>query len=259
MLAGGFFCVAVAVALAVAWAAFSGGDSVARAAIIDQLSAKEPSPDFVQATTTTLEQAGYVVDYYPAEQVTVDFYRNLPTHGYGVIVLRAHSAVPRSDLALPADVPQETLNRIMAKIGDDVLLFTSQHYDETAYLQEQKQFRLFPVVFNGETAADSYFAIATDFVTSSMNGRFKGTTVVLMGCSSLATDRTAAALVDRGAKTVFGWSGLVSPSHTDATTERLLKYLITDRLSPSEAAEKTATELGPDPSFGSTLEMYPRR
>ena len=79
-----------------------------------------------------------------------------------------------------------------------------------------------------------------------------------MGCSSLASDRTAAALVDKGAKVVFGWSGLVSPSHTDATTERLLEYLITDKLPPSEAAEKAATELGTDPTYGSSLLVYPR-
>ena len=258
MLAGGFVCAVVAAAFVLAWAAFSGGESVARAAIIDQLSAKQPDPDFVQAATATLEEAGYTVDYYPSEQVTVDFYRNLPTHDYDIVLLRAHSAVPRTDLALPADVPQETLQRIMDRIGDDVLLFTAQPYDNTAYLPEQKDLRLFPVIFNGETTGDSYFAIASDFVASSMNGRFKGTTVVLMGCSSLATDRTAAALVDRGAKVVFGWSGLVSPEHTDAATERLLQYLITDKLSPSEAVEKTATELGPDPAFDSTLGMYPR-
>jgi hypothetical protein len=231
--------------------------SAPRAAIVDQLGARIPNPSFVQSATATLEQAGYAVDYYPGEQVTVDLYRDLPSHGYKLVILRAHSAVPRKDLALPADVPQDILQRIMNAVGDDALLFTSEPYSETAHLDEQKALRLFPVVYAGEQAGDSFFAITAGFVTSSMRGKFDKTTVILMGCSSLATDRTAAALVGRGAGAVVGWSDMVSPEHTDTATERLVELLLKDHLPPAEAVEKTMAEVGPDPSYGAVMRSYP--
>lgn len=145
----------------------------------------------------------------------------------------------------------------MAQIGDDVLLFTSQPYDESAYLDEQKEMRLFPVVYSGDTAGDAFFAITSLFVKSSMQGRFNGTTIILMGCSSLASDKTAAALIDKGAKDVVGWSDMVSPDHTDQATAQLLRHLLEDKLPLSKAVDITMSELGPDPTYGSTMLAYP--
>ena len=228
-----------------------------KAAIIDQLSQRIPNPSFVQSATSTLETAGYSVDYYKADQVNVEFFRDLPTHDYDLIILRAHSAVPQKDLVLPTGLDAAVAKRIMDQIGDDVLLFTSQKYDDQLYLDEQKAFRLFPVVYTGDPMSDSYFAISSRFVLSSMRGSFNKTTIILMGCSSLATDKTAAALVQKGAQAVSGWSDMVSPEHTDAATQLLLQHLLDDKLPLNEAVGKTNDELGPDPSFGSTMRAYP--
>jgi hypothetical protein len=235
----------------------AGVRSQPRAAIIDQLGSRTPNPSFVETTTATLEEAGYAVDYYGADQVTVEFLRDLPTHYYDLVVLRGHSAIPGKDLTLPKDVDPATLDRIMRRIGNDVLLFTSEPYDETAYLDDQKALRLFPVVYRGDPMSESYFAIASGFVESSMSGRFDGTTVILMGCSSLASDRTAAAFVDRGAGAVVGWSDTVSPEHTDAATERLVEHLVKDHLPVAEAVADTMSEVGPDPSYGAIMRAYP--
>jgi len=51
-----------------------------RAAIVDQLSLTSPNQAFVQEATSMLEGAGYAVDYYPGEQVTIEFYQDLPRH-----------------------------------------------------------------------------------------------------------------------------------------------------------------------------------
>ncbi len=228
-----------------------------RAAIVDQLSSRNPNPSFVETATATLEEAGYAVDYYGADQVTVEFLRDLPNRYPDLVILRAHSAIPGKDLTLPTDIDPDILERIMRRIGDDVLLFTSEPYDETAYLDEQKALRLFPVVYRGDPMSDSYFAIASGFVESSMSGRFDGTTVILMGCSSLASDRTAAAFVDKGAGAVVGWSDTVTPEHTDAATERLLEHLLKDDLPATEAVAKTMSEVGPDPSYGAVMRSYP--
>jgi hypothetical protein len=171
--------------------------------------------------------------------------------------LRAHSAIPNKDLTLPTNVDPAVIERVMGKIGDDVLLFTSEPYDGAAYLDDQKALRLFPVVYGGDPMSDTYFAVASGFVESDMRGQFDGTTIILMGCSSLASEKTAAALVDRGAGAVIGWSDTVSPEHTDAATERLLQHLLKDHLSAAEAVEKTMAEVGPDPSFGAVMRSYP--
>jgi hypothetical protein len=228
-----------------------------KAAIIDQLSVRIPNPSFVQSATLTLESAGYSVDYYEADQVNVGFFRDLPTHGYDLIILRAHSAVPRKDLSLPTDVDPAIVDRIMSQIGDDVLLFTSEQYNDKAYLDEQKAMRLFPVVYTGDQGSNTYFAVSSRFVQSSMRGQFHDTTIILMGCSSLATDKTAAALVRKGARAVAGWTDMVTPEHTDGATEQLLQYLLEDHLPMGEAVGKTNDDLGADPSFGSTMRAYP--
>lgn len=66
-----------------------------QAAIVDQLSPSQPNPDFATSATKILEQAGYEIDYYPGEEVPVDLRRDLPTHGYDLIVLRVHSELTR--------------------------------------------------------------------------------------------------------------------------------------------------------------------
>jgi hypothetical protein len=83
--------------------------------------------------------------------------------------------------------------------------------------------------------------------------------VVLMGCDGLAAETIAEALVDKGAKAVVSWNGLVSASHTDSATEHLLRYFVTEGLPLREAVDKTAAELGPDPSYGSVLRRIPRK
>jgi hypothetical protein len=235
----------------------SGEHSSLRAAIVDQLSSRIPNPSFVETATATLEEAGYTVDYYPGDAATVESYRDLPTHDYDLVILRAHSAIPNKDLTLPTNVDPAVIERVMGKIGDDVLLFTSEPYDGAAYLDDQKALRLFPVVYGGDPMSDTYFAVASGFVESDMRGQFDGTTIILMGCSSLASEKTAAALVDRGAGAVIGWDDTVSPEHTDAATERLLQLLLKDHLPPAEAVEDTMAEVGPDPSYGAVMRSYP--
>lgn len=65
---------------------------VHEAVSLDHLSLTFPNQTFIDQITEILEQAGYTVDYYPGEEVTVEFYGNLPTHGYRLTILRVHSS-----------------------------------------------------------------------------------------------------------------------------------------------------------------------
>jgi hypothetical protein len=219
----------------------TGGSSSARkAVIVDQLSVTLPNPSFAETARGLLEQVGYTVDYFPGEDVTVDFYRDLPTRDYDVLVLRVHSA----------------LTRLGDKATDDVSLFTNEPYDETKYIREQQTQRLSIGAYYSGWPGE-YFAVTPVFVRSSMRGEFDGATIIMMGCYGLTSDMMAEALVRKGAKAVVSWNGLVSAPHTDAVTESLLRHLVVDGLPAEQAAERSMAEAGPDPAYDSRLVVYP--
>jgi len=210
-----------------------------RAAIVDHLGLTQPNPAFAEAATDLLEQAGYAIDYYPGEQVTVDFYRYLPTFAHELIIFRVHSAQ----------------GKVGDRLADWVTLFTSDSYDKTSYRKEQTKQRLSKVSYY--KGGPEYFGVMPGFIKSSTKGDFQGATIILMGCDGLSSDSMAEAFVDRGAKAVVAWDGLVSSEHTDAATERLLQHLLVDGLTIREAVAQTMVEVGPDPSYATVLRLYP--
>ncbi|MDO8617218.1 MAG: hypothetical protein Q7T33_16035 [Dehalococcoidia bacterium] len=211
------------------------------AAIIDQLSLTVPNPDFRKSATETMEKAGYAVDYYSGEEVTVDFYRDLPLRRYDLLVMRVHAGLirDRGSLALTPE--------------NGIGLFTNEPYDPAKYPQEQAQTELNIASYGDDSPR--YFGITRGFVESSMRGRFNRTRVILMGCDGLATTRTAQAFLDRGASAFVSWSDTVTASHTDAATQRLLERLLHDGLSAADAVSATAAEVGPDPQTGAELRI----
>ena len=216
------------------------------AVIVDQLSLSQPNPDFAVSARGLLEQAGYAVDYYPGEQVTVDFYRNLPKHGYDLIVLRVHSGITKE---IDAVTGEETKTEYVS-------LFTGEPYDEKKHQYPEER-------LNSLGKAEYYpgapplFGIAPDFIKYSMRGNFGKALIILMGCDGLRSQTTAQAFLDKGASGFVSWSDRVSPSHTDAATEHLLRHLLLDGLAAPEAVARTMAEVGPDPDYASTLLYYP--
>ena len=209
------------------------------AAIVDQLVLSFPNPTFVNSATHLLEQAGYAVDYYPGDEVTVDFYRDLPTHGYDLILLRVHSGLAR-DRGEPTGY---------------VSLFSGEPYDNTKYAKEEADGLVGRAT--QYTGGPQYFGIVPDFIESSMRGTFDGSTILVMGCDGLITDKTAEAFIQKGAKSVVGWSGRVSSTHTDTAVERLLQHLLAERQTIGDAVAHVMAEVGSDPAYDSQLLVYP--
>jgi len=229
------------------WFAFARGDEddgPPRAAIVDQLGFNIPNEEFVTQATELLEQAGYTVEYYPSDQIDVDFYRRLPSKGYDFVLFRAH-----------ADRLEAT-----AKDGtkfDDVVLFTTEPYDERKYVPDQAANRL--VIAKYQTDGDPYFGVAPGFFDNA-RGSFSGATLVVMGCEGFLTERTAQTFVDdMGAEAYISWNETVSATHTDQATEVLLRHMLIDEKSPADAVALTMADVGPDPIFGSRLQAYPPR
>jgi hypothetical protein len=224
-----------------------GGSGPRKAAIVDQLGLTQPNPDFVASATDILEQAGYAVDYYPGEEVTVDFYRNLPTHDYDLIILRVHSGLVRE---VNVDSGEKTMT-------DYVSLFTAEPYDESKYSGVEEIRRLGLGAGRYYEGSPRYFGVGPEFIRSTMRGTFDQATIIMMGCDGLRSDRTAEAFLEKGAKAFVSWSGPVSASHSDAAAPRLLEKSVIEGLPVADAVAQTAAELGRDPSYGAELRVLP--
>jgi len=213
-----------------------------KAAIIDQLSLTQSNQTFVQTALSILDRAGFTVDYYRSEEVTVDFYRNLPTHGYGLIIFRVHSAAAAFEGKGYVEHP--------------VSLFTSENYSNRKYVWEQLTDQISMASYT-MPQPPYYFAITPKFVTSSMKGKFQNSIIVMMGCEGLNNTKMAEAFIEKGAKLYISWKGLVLASHTDQAITRLLQHFITDKQNIGQAVENTMKEVGPDPAHKSLLTYYP--
>ena len=247
MTVAAFFGVALLIGVAaLAYTLVSSGDDAQpappTAVIVDQLALTYPNPEFVDEATQTLRDAGYAVDYVPGEDVTVDFYRDLPTQDYDMVVLRIHAARNQNNQS-----------------GSEILLpelFTAEPYSRTEHTWEREQGYLGPVVYN-EGDEEQFFGIGPAFVAARMRGDFGGATVVMMGCNGLISDQMAEAFIRRGAGAFVSWDDLVSVAHTDAATLNLLGHMLVDELSPGDAAAATMADVGPDPYYDSVLLSYP--
>jgi len=213
-----------------------------KAAIVDHLSFRNETANqtFVDASKNILEKAGFNVDYYPGENVTVNFYENLFLHGYGLICLRVHSAIIGN--------------------GTELGLFTSEPFNESKYNSPSAPYyndvlnkRIVRAYFS-EQDPIHYFAIAPGFVEE--YGNFTDSVIIMMGCDGLKYNRTAEAFIGKGAEVCIGWDGLVSTSRTDHATTCLLQHLAQGK-TIGGAVNETMNEVGPDQGYNSTLKYYP--
>jgi len=213
-------------------------ESKPKAAIADQLSLTYPNQTFIETATNMLKQAGYSVDYYSGEAVTVNFYRNLPTYGYKIIILRVHSA-----LGWYGEPP--------------VCLFTSEPYSQDRFIYEQLTNQLTKAYYNISGEGKYYFGILPKFIRSSMIGRFDNTIIIMMGCNGLTYTDMAKAFIDKSAKVYIGWYNSVSVSHTDTATIKLIQHYLIEKLTLKQSIQETFKEVGLDPAYKSLLVYYP--
>ena len=202
-----------------------------KATIVDHLSLSRPNQTFIDIATDILKQAGFAVDYYKGEEVTVEFYRNLPTHDYKIMILRVHST---------------------AIYGQ---LFTSEPYSSTKYVYEQLADQVLKFSFYGEPPY--YFGISPLFVKYSMKGKFQNTTIIMMGCDGLKNTDMAQEFIEKGAKVYISWDGPILGSRNDPAIRRLLQHLITGKKTVERAVADTMKEFGPTPIDNSVLLYYP--
>lgn len=244
-------CIALAaLTLALPGLILSGGCSApevaveAKAAIVDQLYVLKPNQAFIDKATQILEACGFKVDCYHGDEIgdeiTVDFYRRLPTYGYKLIIFRAHSGLLRSR---------------QGEVIPRTCLFTNELYEETRHVTEQLTDRLAMARIN-----ENYpwvFGIGAEFVNQSMQGRFDHTAIIMMGCSCLYIEDLARSFVDKGASIYTGWDASVGLDYVDKATITLVEKLCSEKVSMEAAVAETMHKEGSDPNYGAVLKYYP--
>jgi hypothetical protein len=212
-----------------------------KAVIVDQLSSVRENDAFVTNVTEELENYGFEVDLCQGDNVTVDFYHQLASPGYKLIIFRAHSG-----LLAENEVTQ-----------DRTVLFTNEEYSQLNHYAEQLNDQL--VMARVGEGYPMVFGIPPKFITETMAGGFDGAVVIMMGCSGLFVRDLAQAFVDKGASVYVGWNGSVELSYIDEATPYLIEQLCSGNRTIKEAVDNTmdVNGIGPDPEHGSGLKYYP--
>jgi len=206
-----------------------------RSAIVDELSIDYPNPTVVSSLVTTMEEVGFSVDVYGPSEVTVELYRSLPTGGYGFVLFRVHAAFHNGDTWL---FTSETYSKEELLNKHVVELVTDQIAPARSFVGEER-----------------VLAVSPEFIRRSM-GNWMGAIVVLAGCYGTTGESLPRAFVDRGASAVVGWNQAVSAEHADLASLRLVKLLFVDKMKVDEAVDMVMRQVGPDPSYHSSLTVY---
>ena len=219
----------------------------ATAAIIDQLSASfQENAQFIANVTKELENYGFEVDLFQGNNITVDFYRQLPTRGYKLIIFRAHSGILEQD----------------GEVVPRTVLFTNEEYSESRYALEQVYGQL--TMGGACPGCPMMFGITPEFVRAQsafdqgtdMNGEFDDTVIIMMGCSGIALPDLAEAFIDKGASVYLAWDRSVELYYVDNATPYLIHQLCSGQLTIREAVNDTMATEGPDPNHGAELQFY---
>ena len=220
---------------------------IRKAVIIDQLHYDFPNESFQENATKILMDGGYEVDLVTTEDITVDFYKELPSMDYEFIVLRSHS------LAIYGKTPSSWI-------------FTGEKYEAGRYTQEQLSGMLSPGVpfrqgqisqmTQSDAKSERLFMIGSKFVDESMVGQFPGSVIILGGCDTMSHDYFASSLVKRGASSVVGWNGLVELRDNDAVMLSLLDEIFNENLEMDDAVEKVMNDYKGKTYYGTKLKHF---
>ncbi len=199
------------------------------------------NPQFTNEVTAFLTSKDITTNTYKDTNITVDFYRQLPKYGSSLIVLRIHAGVLEHDPTKPT------------------FLFTEEPYNTYEYLLEQLSEQIQSgKVDPDDSAEEPVFTIGPLFVTTSMEGSFSDSIVVMSSCLGLYTEQLAQAFIERGAKAFISWDEKVGLTHTDEAIMVLLRSLIEEGMTIREAVEKAMNDVGPDTAYNSILHFYPQ-
>jgi hypothetical protein len=249
-------------------------DATPKAVIIDQLDYDIPNKDFHLKATEFLESAGYKVDIFTTKDITVDFYKKLPTLGYKFIVIRSHGAANSNDDTVTLftgekyNIEKYTSEQLFGQIkkGSPILEVTllgnttgSQFDTDSNWDITNDTYRTITIPANEFFSSDEeYFVITPTFVDSAMEGKFSQTTIILGGCKTMHTDSFAQSLVKRGASSVVGWDDQIGAFDNDAAMLKLLEELLVNKMEMQDAVDSSMKFIPPfeNMAFPARMKIY---
>jgi len=219
---------------------------IRKAVIIDQLHNDIPNPVYQNKAISLLTDAGYEVDVYTTDDITVDFYKELPSMDYEFIVIRSHS------LAVYGKNPS-------------VWLFTGEMYSDKKYTFETMAGQLSPgvpflvekneVMTFSEAQSKRQFMIGSKFVEG-MEDKFPSSVIILGGCETMAFSSLADSFIARGASSVIGWNDLVESNINDNGILDVLEKILVDGKKTEEAVESVMQNFKDDDNPNLRLVYY---
>lgn len=206
------------------------GDSVdfSRAVVIDGIGLTKPNLVFLEGVREVLVKAGLNVESFCGSQVTIRLLDDFG--GYGLVILRAHSAI-------------DTKHGFL-------YIFSAESYSRDKYLNEQ-YYGAYREAYTFDSNEGPYFALRADLLGS--EGGLKGSVIILMGCNGTNSDHAIEKLFERGVKAIIAWDGYVDLEYTDKVVLALLRLVYEEGLSFCEAVQRVMDMMGPDPIWGSRL------
>lgn len=217
-----------------------------QAVIIDQLHDSIPNKYFQEKATQYLELAGYQVDIITTEDITVDYYKNLPLMNYKYIVIRSHG------LEDP-------------KYNNGTFLFTGEKYTTKNYIYEQlsgqigkgapiyEQERLLIEQENNTLEDQMYFLVGSKMIDELMVGDFEDSIILIGGCESLRNRDLAESLIWRGAAHVIGWDRTIGSIENDRIMLEFLEKTLVDKQIIDDVVIDINTEFSSELQFSSKL------
>jgi hypothetical protein len=208
-----------------------------RAAILDGLAADYPNQTFIESAVEVLARAGFEVDVYGPENITLNFLRELPSRDYGLVVFRVHGGRIRQPIGLFIGG-----GLFVERCGPD------SHRDEveSGYLLLGRPF----------LSNETYCVAPPHYISEKLRGEFRKTIIIAMSCFTGDDNIMASAFFERGAGAYMGFKGEISPGYADAFTITLLRKLYSEKLPIQKAFDQAWRELGSDPQYGGSPALY---
>lgn len=207
-----------------------------KAVLVDGIAFTDPNPKFTRSVKEILSKANITLDIYDGEEVTINLLRKIG--GYGLIILRLHSAI-------------DERSRLLYIFSAEK--FDSEEY-ELRYGENSLEYKLRAVRKGITFRNESYFALRADLLGDLSDKGLNGSIVILMGCNGTNSQQIISNLFRRGVKAVIAWDGYVDLNHTDEITVELLKAVYEEHMDFCEAVEKVMDDGGADPLWKSKLE-----
>lgn len=199
------------------------------AIIIDPL---EIDSEFKTKSMELLTKNGFQVRYISGEDVTVEFFKNLPK-GNDLYILRVHSTC----------------------INNRTWIFTGEKYNSETYPILQ----LTDLIHRAKPSLESayYFSVSPELIQQYNKESLTNGVILMMGCEGLYSEDPAKAFCLSGATVYISWDGYVCLEHTDLAFLTLIEALCTRKLSVSDSLTYINTLIGDDPIYSSSLKHYP--